>query len=578
MPGIQSLMPQGPVPGQAPQHPMQGMMPKPGASTPPAQVKFLETKPSQELRAMYDQQPSLALLTAYTKAVEREKLNASMRGQQAVQQAAGAPATIADSIMQQPVMAAHGGLMHSYAGGGAVSFENGGRTFGFAPDYELARKYGIDLSPYDSPSVREEKIKRARAMAGFDEQRKSFGEIPTEASVAREQGIQQAYASPSRVEDVPQKIVPMAMRDTRGATPETVAAARQLGIGQVARQRTQPQATVPVGIASPVEATGSPRPDALSSIEAEGIAGIKSLQDIIRQQGNVDPRLAELREAAYKSSQDIAARRERDRQAALEAAQSQYGDISDLIIGAAGGAKGKTFGEVLSGAVGGAGAVRTAKRAEFQKAQELSNQQQKANEDLLQALAEKRVTDETGNVAQRRQADMKVAEAQLKVTELRSGIQKERALEADRGEQRQISREQIQSQERIAAANRAATAELRNLPGPEQQMIERAIKSLQDANPGMAYHEAYDKVRGAGKGLEERAEAARAKNATARQKLLNENMTYFSAQNTYISATDPAKKAEALRKMKEIERLNGIIDETAAPATGAANDPLGLRK
>ena len=261
----------------------------------------------------------------------------------------------------------------------------------------------------------------------------------------------------------------------------------------------------------------------------------------------------------------------------MEAAQSQYGDISDLIIGAAGGAKGKTFGEVLSGAVGGAGAVRTAKRAEFQKAQESARQEQNAIDQLNQALADKRVADMTGDVNQRRQADMKVAEAQLKVTELRTGIQKERALQEDRGEQRQISREQIQSQERIAELNRKAQAALRNLPGPEQQMIERAIKSLQDANPGMPYHEAYDKVRGAGKGLDQRAAAQQEKNELARRKLLENDMMYATTRMAYVNATDPAKKAEALRKMKEIERLNGIIDEPAV-AAGAENDPLGLRK
>ena len=54
-------------------------------------------------------------------------------------------------------------------------------------------------------------------------------------------------------------------------------------------------------------------------------------------------------------------------------------------------------------------------------------------------------------------------------------------------------------------------------------------------------------------------------------------MMYATTRMAYVNATDPAKKAEALRKMKEIERLNGIIDEPAV-AAGAENDPLGLRK
>jgi len=75
---------------------------------------------------MYDRQPTLALLTAYTRALEREQLDASMRGQQAMQQAANTRGTIADEIMSRPVMAASGGIMQGYAGGGAVAFQYGG--------------------------------------------------------------------------------------------------------------------------------------------------------------------------------------------------------------------------------------------------------------------------------------------------------------------------------------------------------------------------------------------------------------------------------------------------------------------
>jgi hypothetical protein len=43
----------------------------------------------------------------------------------------------------------------------------------------------------------------------------------------------------------------------------------------------------------------------------------------------------------------------------------------------------------------------------------------------------------------------------------------------------------------------------------------------------------------------------------------------------YVNATDPAKKAEALRKMKEIERLNGIVDE-GEQAPAATQLPPGV--
>lgn len=96
----------------------------------------------------------------------------------------------------------------AFADGGVVGFEEGGmpRTYGYAPDYEDARRLGINLSPYDSPEVRQQKLERLRKMREFDEQRKSFGEIPTEASQANERAIAQAFspaAQERRVLDVP---------------------------------------------------------------------------------------------------------------------------------------------------------------------------------------------------------------------------------------------------------------------------------------------------------------------------------------------------------------------------------------
>jgi hypothetical protein len=210
------------------------------------------------------------------------------------------------------------------------------------------------------------------------------------------------------------------------------------------------------GLGFLAEQPSTPGPDTLSDIESKGIAGIRGVQDVYRQQGTTDPELMKLREAAYKSSQDIAARRERDRQAALQAAQAASADPTDLLLAMAGSAAGgKTALDVLSGAAKGAGTARAAKRAELQKAQAVSSQEQKAIEDLNQALAEKRVADRSGDVNLQRQADIKVAEAQLKITDLRSGIEKERATQLDRAEQRDIQRGQLavaERQARLAAA------------------------------------------------------------------------------------------------------------------------------
>lgn len=114
--------------------------------------------------------PSL-VMAQISKAVEAEKTRRAFAMQQVQQQnAQQPPGTIAQQVLaqaqqiqqpqQMPVMAAHGGMMHSYAGGGAVAFQEGGRTYGYAPDYEESRRVGINLSPYDSAEVRKDKLRR----------------------------------------------------------------------------------------------------------------------------------------------------------------------------------------------------------------------------------------------------------------------------------------------------------------------------------------------------------------------------------------------------------------------------------
>jgi hypothetical protein len=485
------------------------MMPQQSSSTPSAMTGSLKNMPMEQLKMLFQNpQPNSPPLWAVISALAEKQKEA-----QAIQAAMGQSAMAQNAQMrQQPpvaaqvVQAAQGGIMQGYAGGGAVAFRRGGDVQHFS---DGSKEFGVlsDPEAYALDALRSEQEQNKQKVRDLEN---SYYYLLSQNDPRAAQVKQQldalsgrpsvtARPAPAPVPVMsPEAQALMSRQGPRGimASPRATPA-----VQPQQRQQRQEAArpAMATGIASPVEATGTPSPDRMSEIESQGIAGIKALQDLIRQQGNVDPRLAELREAAYKSSQDIAARRERDRQAMLEAGQKRYDDITDLLIGAAGGARGKTFGDVLSGAVGGAGAARTAKRAEFQKVQDAARQEQNAIDNLKQALADKRVADMSGDVNQRRQADMKVAEAELKISELRSGIQKERATQEDRAEQRQISREQMQSQERIAAANRAASAALRNLPGPEQQMVERVIKSLMDANPGMAYHEAYDKARGAGR-------------------------------------------------------------------------------
>ncbi len=154
--GIQSLMPQGPqqgpMPGQAPQGPMPGMMPKQGAPTPQAMVGPLSQMHLQQLTQMMlnprpEGPPLYAVLSAITEKQKQAQAQASMQRQMAMaqgQQAAQQP-PVAAQVMQaaeqmqaeEPVMAAYGGEMQGYAGGGAVAFDDGGETEDLSDDPSL---------------------------------------------------------------------------------------------------------------------------------------------------------------------------------------------------------------------------------------------------------------------------------------------------------------------------------------------------------------------------------------------------------------------------------------------------------
>jgi hypothetical protein len=140
--------------------------------------------------------------------------------------------------------------------GGVVAFQNQGavpypvadqpqirRTYGSAPDYEDARRFGINLSPYDSPEVRAEKLERLRKMREFEAQQQAQGraEIPTEESQAAQEAITRAYADRSRQRDIP----------PRPAPPRPAAPGPARGIPTVPREQPVLPPTLGGGITMP---------------------------------------------------------------------------------------------------------------------------------------------------------------------------------------------------------------------------------------------------------------------------------------------------------------------------------------
>lgn len=149
--------------------------------------------------------------------------------------------------------------------GGVVAFQNQGavpypvadqpqirRTYGSAPDYEDARRFGINLSPYDSPEVRAEKLERLRKMREFEAQQQAQGraEIPTEESQAAQEAIARAYTDRSRQRNIPPRPAPARPPAAPGPTR---------GIPTVPRQTPVLPAELKGGITIP--GAGAPQRD-----------------------------------------------------------------------------------------------------------------------------------------------------------------------------------------------------------------------------------------------------------------------------------------------------------------------------
>lgn len=598
MNGIQGLMGggQGPMPGQAPQQPMPGMMQQQSAPTPGAMVSQLSAMPFEQLAQFYSnprpQSPPLwAVISAIAEKQKQAKAMQMAQGQQVMaqnQQMQAQPPVAAEVVMsaeqtpgmeeQDTVMAALGGMMHSYAGGGAVAFTNGAGPQGLPQENPEE-----DISDDPSLSFAERRIRAAKR-----------------AELARKQGIGRSFAEryPGFTTAAPEisqtdtgdealrllKRIPpptpmispeaaalMQRQGPRGMT--SVSPQRPSGGGAVTRPQELPKPGLPSLMGPQIDPSLLMAREGQQNIARALELSAKQTPEEIAAQAGIDKLLS----ASASSFEEERKRREAVAQQRMQEAQARFDrpgyqdmvGIGNLLKGMKGA---RTFYEGAVGAGAAAGDYQASKEAALRAAQEkfdlsgkemfdlsrLKNQVEMDQAKLVEARA-------SGNAQRSVQAALKLGESQQKLAEFESGV-------VDKAAGRRLQEEGIKSAERIAALNRQAQAALRNLPGPEQQMIENAIKSLMASNPGMAYHEAYDQVRGAGKGLKERAEGLREKNEIARQKLLESDMTYFGLRNTYLNATDPAKKAEALRKMRDIERLKGIVDEAAGSPDGGAVD------
>jgi hypothetical protein len=517
--GIQSLMTggqQGPMPGQAPQMPMQGMMPKPSAATPASVVAQLNAQLSsnpeqrlQQLLQMYAQKPTLALLSQVseaTNAVELEKKKQQQDYMAAFAQQG--PQTVADMVKQRaqqvaqtPVMAASGGIMQGYAGGGAVAFKDAG--------YVPPQEPGETFEEYRQRVIRYQDEKRAAEVA----RKRARAEEERVAELARRGGPSPAspfFAPAQSTTDTGDEVtrmlgrapapVPMAMQDTRGATPDTVAAARKLGTGQ-SRPAAAPAAQTDTGLAGLMGPTIDPGMLEMRGAVADRQAAIrnaaKTPEDVLKARSGIDALMKEIVDARRAEEQRLMTHSDkRLEEARARAARSPFSDVAYLGQMLEGMRGSKRFGEALAGAASGAGRAQTARSQALQAAEEkydlsrrdifnLANLRQQVQLDqakLIEARA-------TGDADRANKAAFDLAQSREALAKFEIEVQnksREMGLEERKlAQQGQIAREQMANALKVAGMQADRTpAEVRLmewLRNPENKKLYESIQASKRA-------------------------------------------------------------------------------------------------
>lgn len=502
------------APGQAAPAALPTMLAQQNGAAPPPQVGQLSQMPVEQLKQLFFQTmqgsttvPPLSILAAIKTASERQRMQQAVMGQAAQQQAAQQPGTVRDEVLAQAQ--SQGGIQALASGGPVQSFAEGGtnieailrkapaartpeenealRRAGYtmienriAPDSGIARLNAALTRPF----IREAITAGAYTLSPEElDQRRDVS--------ALNEKIFRALGGSQYVPDVPTASAPAAApADQTRPTPQEIERAVRTAPAGVAALPAAPgraAPAAPAAAAAPGRAAPAAggiaavaKPDKLSEIEGEYEAANKGLQALLQQQGQVDPELARLRQAAYESAQGIATRRERDRLAALEAAQKAttaplLSNQQALLEMAAAASGKKRIGEALGAAAGAAGKIRGEQGKALEAAQKMSREEQNAIDQLNQALAEKRVADRSGDVDRQRQAAIAVEQAKANLADKRLGVHTQRATEADRAEQRKIAREQIAAQLQAARENAAAKESTASLA--EQRLAIQAMRA-----------------------------------------------------------------------------------------------------
>ena len=434
------------APGQA--APTQ-VLPQQQSSTPQAITGTLSGMPPQRLLAMYnnpqDTTPKLAVAAAYAKAIEQARLMQSANGQNAIaqnqsqsQQPPVVQQVMSQPIPQEPVMAAYGGVMPGYAGGGAVAFADGTDEQGVP-----------DLSDDPSLSLAERLRRRQKR-----------------AELSRQEGIGKPFAErfPGPAESMTDTGDEIARMLARNPAPEYS--------NEAMRQSRQALPTAPTrGVAA---LPGASSASARMSQTQKGFAPDyeSQIRDLERSSGNVQSAIrtgAQPGEAVTAGRSDLRTQMLANLAAQQKEAQDYRDEITkrrderlaqtarpiwenpEALLRIAGGMnleRGKGIGSLASAAGSELGAQRKAAeeaKDRFMADQRDARQLDAANRAYQLAIAEKQQAYAEGDDQAKRAADIKVAETQQNLAKTKIDISEKRE---------QLGIQRLSAQASMASANK----------------------------------------------------------------------------------------------------------------------------
>lgn len=385
LPGAQQGNQQAPqAPGQAAQ--FQAMPAKQGGIAPPITAP-LEKLPPQQLLSMYnnpqDTTPKWAVATAYAKAVEQARLMQMAQGQSAMAQgqAQAQQPPVVQQVMSQPIpetqYAAHGGIMHGYAGGGAVAFNGGGPTpYGGRP--LLPEKTGFEgMTLPEFAGALFEKAKQSIGSAEENAERRNR-ERAAKKRIEEMEPLMRSYvgrpslslpemqfAYESAGMNATPAVIPESQKDTRQIPPSEVRASAPAGPVRL----PSTGAAAPAGIAAVANQIALPPLDpyyAQQAKEAEELA--RSKAEMMKAQGIISPevlasrqRLRQAQENAYAPQRKALEEAKAERDAGLFGNAEALGRMAAAVGGT------KRFGQGLAAAAGAGSEVVARQRERIEK-------------------------------------------------------------------------------------------------------------------------------------------------------------------------------------------------------------------